>query len=59
MHSAQIVDLGRIRLLIGRQSLRPTFPYQADFFLGGQNSITFPRSCGGSHFTRIEDLLGM
>jgi hypothetical protein len=32
---------------------------QADFSVGGQNSITLPRSCGGSHFTRFENLLGM
>jgi hypothetical protein len=32
---------------------------QADFFVGRQNSITFPRCCGGIHFTRFENLVGM
>ena len=32
---------------------------QADFFVDGENSITLPRSCGGSHFTRFENLVGM
>ena len=32
---------------------------QADFFVGGQNSITLPRCCGGSHFTRFANLVGM
>jgi hypothetical protein len=31
---------------------------QADFFVGGQNSITLPRCCGGSHFTRCGNLVG-
>jgi hypothetical protein len=31
---------------------------QAVFFVGGQNSITLPRPCGGSHFTRFENLVG-
>jgi hypothetical protein len=32
---------------------------QADFFVGGQNSITLPRCCGGSHFTCFENRVGM
>jgi hypothetical protein len=33
--------------------------FQADLFVGKQNSITFPRSCGGIHFVRFEKLVGM
>jgi hypothetical protein len=32
---------------------------QADFFVGRENSITFPRCSGGVHFTRFENLVGM
>jgi hypothetical protein len=32
---------------------------QADFFVGKQNAITLPRCCGGSHFTRFENLVGI
>ena len=32
---------------------------QADFFVGGPNSIALPRDCGGSHFTGLENLVGI
>ena len=32
---------------------------QADFVVGGRNSMTLPRSCGGSHFSRFENPAGM
>jgi hypothetical protein len=32
---------------------------QADLFEGIRNSITLPLTCGGSHFTRFEKLVGM
>ena len=32
---------------------------QADFVVGRRNSMTLPRSCGGSHFSRFENLIGM
>jgi len=35
------------------------YPAQADFFVGGQNSINLPRCCGGSHFVLFENLIGI
>ena len=32
---------------------------QADLLVGSENSISFPRCRGGSHFTRFENLVGM
>ena len=32
---------------------------QADFFVGKENSMTFPRCSRGVHFTRFENLVGM
>lgn len=32
---------------------------QADFVVGRRNSMTIPRSAGGSHFTRFKNLIGM
>jgi hypothetical protein len=37
----------------------PSLRLQADFFVGRRNSSTFPRSCGGSHFTSFENVDGM
>jgi hypothetical protein len=39
--------------------LPKTRSFQADFFVGRENSITFPRSSGGIHFVRLEKLAGM
>ena len=36
-----------------------TTTVQADFFVGGRNSISFPRSCGGVHFTRFRKVVGI
>jgi hypothetical protein len=36
-----------------------TRSFQADLFVGRENSITFPRSSGGIHFVRLEKLAGM
>jgi hypothetical protein len=32
---------------------------QADFFVGKENPMTFPRCSRGIHFTRFENLVGM
>lgn len=32
---------------------------QGDFVVGGRNAITLPLCCGGSHFIRCENLVGM
>ena len=41
-----------------RRPPKTIYPAQADFFEGRRNSITLPRCCGGSHLTRVENLVG-
>ena len=41
------------------QHLEPRSGFQADFFTGTQNSMTFPHSSGGVHFTGLRKFFGM
>jgi hypothetical protein len=51
-------DLGW-REVRGSSASKDRLSLQAVFGVGRGNSITFPFCCGGSHFTRFENLLGM
>jgi hypothetical protein len=55
-------DIGEV-IAVGDGMLKPLrsapASIQADFFVGKQNSITFPRCCEGTHFTRFAKLVGM
>ena len=61
MKAALIRSLPRNQILNPASRLaRPVIAQnQADFFAGGQNSITLPRCCGGTHCERFEKLVGM
>ena len=57
--SYQTIGKDLTRVMNRLKALYRGWGNQADFFVGGQNSITLPRSWSGSHFTRVENLLGM
>jgi hypothetical protein len=57
--ASSLVSEAEIRLSTERHGYTPVVSgNQADFIGGRRNSITLPRCCRGSHFTRFENLIG-